>query len=535
MKRELQILSLSALAVLSYGCNEKISPELENGNSTTTTTVIPPETYYFQITNKSPTVLNYVLHRTGAGRASTPCRVESTSTAFSSDLFISDKLSAASWDDRTLDISCFFEAEELSLHFNGLKFGIEASKNTCEYIGYTPYSFLQAIPGDSSSTYTGITCDGSVTSAQAATATPAASVPDYGAGPTKIGCEQLVDNNISVATRTPVSADDLQALCKFDYETNGGGNGKNCDIGTITYTQNIVSDFDHDNNPATSPVQIVTAGVPKVHSCGGKIMNCVGGPVKTIAGATTALTTDIFATEANADFSKEYTLSALIGKRAGQYDIVNHRRGLSNQEIEFGDYVTPTNWNSLFIKAFDPSVMANYSANLYPDGLTTILTSAEINAKAIAGVTTKRKPLAGDPFLGYGGARVNPFYTFYCMDRAYEIKARIRMVVRDWDRVFPSNTDELELITDSHLATQRQDLPSADEELPGEAGVSYNYFNDKDDWDNLVLMKKTDRAGATIAVWQAANPALDAWWPVDSTGATAWWDPSIFPNQGDDF
>jgi len=144
-------LSYLAMTILVVSCNEKVSPELLQSNNTAPTTVaVPPEEYYFSVTNSSPVMQGFKLHKTGPGNKSAPCEVRNT-TGLSNEIFAGDQTAN--------DITCFFEAEELTLLHGGFSFEIGSSKNTCDYVGYSPYGFYDRIPGDSSATYHYISCD----------------------------------------------------------------------------------------------------------------------------------------------------------------------------------------------------------------------------------------------------------------------------------------------------------------------------------------------------------------------------------------
>ena len=104
-----QKLSLLTLAFVVASCNEKVSPELQSSSATTPTspsTPIAPTDYYFSVTDASPSMLNYKLHKTGARNSSDKCEVKNQ-TGLSNLDFASGVSN---------DISCFFEAEELSLY-----------------------------------------------------------------------------------------------------------------------------------------------------------------------------------------------------------------------------------------------------------------------------------------------------------------------------------------------------------------------------------------------------------------------------------
>lgn len=245
-------------------CNEKIAPSLQSGSSATVPTVTAPDEYYFRVTNNSPTILNYKLHRTGDGNKDVDCAIKSTSIALSNDLYVGD--ASQPHDSKSYDISCFMEAEELALFFNGLSFNVEASKNTCEYIGYAPFSFYDAIPGSSTSTYEGITCDDAATAAEVAAFAGAVVTPPSSASGS-IHCNQLVSTSLPAGTRLAMDSEiDTKTLCRFDYASQEIYNQQNCDEGTITINMtNVTTSTDAAGNPVYSK----KAATPVVVKCGG--------------------------------------------------------------------------------------------------------------------------------------------------------------------------------------------------------------------------------------------------------------------------
>lgn len=555
MKSLITNLLLLAMGFLAYSCNEKISPELNSGNTTTNDpSVIVPSQYYFKVTNQSPAILNYVLHRTGQGNGVKDCTITSSSFSLSSDLYSGE--AGAPHDSKMFDISCFMEAEELSLHFNGLNFNIEASPNTCEYVGYAPYSYLDNIPGSSSANYVGISCtDEAIESGLSTTAiVTSAGVVDQ-LGP--VSCGYMVDLSVPVAQRRRrLIPEEKQSLCAYDYsreETSDYDGGQNCDIGKININSTsivlvpavepILDDPGTAANEAVPGVAAhLTVGPPtnENHSCGGKLRACMEGAFKLepeIADSATS-TSIIYNTTQNNSFVKKVELPGMIGKKGFNSDIVNYRRGLASMNLNYLDYSIANNGNwadANYNKSFDPNLMEKYAANRNPDG-TYIINAYNTPASNLNPTVTwaswlaklrengwTSMPYAAEPFLGFGPAKTNPFYTFYCLDRAQEIKARIRLVVRDWDKVFPSAASEMELISDVHksVGARRQDLPIDSEESPGDPG-NYNFYDDIWDWDVRVQMTRTNPNG--IGVY---DPGFTRWQPT-----VGWWEPGLFPMEG---
>lgn len=510
-------LSLLAIALTLASCNEKVAPELQTSGSTSTPddTPIPPDEYYFAISNSSDTRLGYKLHKTGLGNVTSKCEVRNT-TGFSNDAFRANPTAN--------DITCYFDAEELSLRAGGFNFKILASKNSCDFIGYSPYGYYNKIPGDSSGSYLQFACEGEADSADvatmAATVTPALNINTAEGA---MGCGEMASTVINPASRLKVNITTDDELCRFNYKD---GEAEQCDSGVITIAKYTVKYTAPEAPPDPGP-SIVYDGTRTIR-CGGKSSNCVKGPTKAIDASTTKVT-EITQTTVNSDFELEYKNPSILGKGLSNLHYANYRRNLANQNIDFistNDASYASFWSDpIFGKSFDPRVMDFYAANYMLDGTTRLITLANNNAERIRNNMFTARPLAADPIMGIGSLinapnQVNPFYTFYCFDTAYDMKARIRMVVRDWDRIFPTNSD-LEYLSDLFRgANARQDNPD-DVEIPGDID-QYNGFNDIADWDDFIPMERT--AGNF-------DPFSTIWRPVpDVSYPAGWYSPLLFPH-----
>lgn len=516
-------LSLLAIALTLASCNEKVSPELQGGNSTVdpgTTTPIPPDEYYFAVVNSSDTRLNYKLHKTGLGNASKNCEVRNT-TGFSNDAFRGNP--AAN------DITCYFDAEELSLENAGLNLKVQASKNSCDFVGYSPFGYYNRIPGDSSGTYLQVDCGDQTTAAHVATEAAARAINISTSG-ANVTCGEYVSQVIAPVSRikfTPTADEDL---CRFNYKD---GDEEKCDIGTVTVNKLTVTYTPSDDgNPATGTLSSTVTS--REIKCGGKIHHCVKGPTKELKDNSTSVI-EVTQTGLNVDYSKEYKYAGVESNTRSTIHLSNYRRNLTNPNIDYVssiDFSYDSIWSDpIFGKTFDPKIMDYYSANLMQDGMTRLVTVPALDAESIRSNIYTARPLAADPFMGLGelmghrGGYVNPFYTFYCFDTAYDMKARVRIVVRDWDRIFPGNAD-LEYLSDLFRgANGRQDNPY-DVELPGD--IDYNNgFNDLDDWDDMIPMERT------IGNF---DPFSTVWRPIPTVAyPNGWFRPGLFPQyQKDD-
>ena len=515
------------MAMLLAACNEKVSPELQEGSTVTTptdTTVpVPPTEYYFNVENTSAQMLNYKLHKTGAGNANVNCEVKNT-TGLSSDNFRANP--AAN------DITCYFEAEELSLLHSGFDFKINASKNTCDFIGYMPYGYYNRIPGDSTSNLIQTVCTNDTTNSShietAAAAlgidirtadTPVAPATEY-----RLGCGEFATEdpvNFLVTSRQKFTVQSDADLCRFNYKDLGR---ERCDIGTINVNTLMVT-----YTPAvdTTPAVLKYEVVPRTIQCGGAISNCVRGPTKELNASSSSFL-EITNSEINKPMSLEYKYKGRIGKDNVSSSIyyANYRRALANPNMDFSTSagLTPAYksvWSSAaYGKRFDPKLVDTYAANVRLDFTNPIIDDTLVGAEAIRNNKWFAMPLAAEPFIGVA-ERVNPFYTFYCFDTAFDIKARIRMVVRDWDRIFPANSD-IEYLSDIFLGVNsKQDNPGY-VELPEDYDAPI-LFNDMKDWDDMFSMERTTGVLA---------PGVTEWRPTPTpTYTNGWFNPAIFPKH----
>jgi hypothetical protein len=530
---------------LLASCNEQISPSLQNSNSTSNddddTVVTAPEEYYFSVTNSSDTLLGYKLHKTGAGNYNRACEVRST-TEISSTAFRGDPA--------TNDITCFFEAEEMSLFHSGFEFNIEASKNTCDFVGYSPFSFYDKIPGNSSATYYHILCMNDDTDDNKADTIydndPNLQSIDLSEASSTIldpipGCNKMVVDKslILPGVRESFLYTSDEDLCAFNYSET------KCDIGVITINEVQMSFTPDDPLTPADETKMETVLAPRIVECGGSIHNCVSGPVH-LMDQEKKRNTEVTRPKKNEDFLLNYSYDGLINKKneGDQYYsslkyYANYRRNLATRNIDYGtsaDLTLPYTsvWDPLdsLNRIFDPKIMDSYANNMMLDGTTLIIDETRLTQEATKNKKQYTVPYAADPYLGiyFGGSndnRVSPFYTFYCFDRALEIKSRIRMVVRDWDRIFPLSgtaAQDLELLSDlGRTGSSRQDTLTTEIEIEGELDL-YNKFNDFDDWDDLIPMDRS--AGA----YNPATPNATFFSPTPTATYTdGWFNPDNFP------
>ncbi len=218
-------------------------------------------------------------------------------------------------------------------------------------------------------------------------------------------------------------------LCEAYYATSTHPEYPNCDEGFLTYTQEVWT------TDASSVCNTVASSTVQKVQCGGNRYNCASGPVRdllTPAQMNLGFRSMIYSSSTGADISWPISAPTTHG------DGTNLR--VANGTVNNACLTTNADANTWTgtVKSIN---MASHPFGMY------------------------------DPITdSYPGA--NPFYTFYCMDAAKDIKARIRVSVREWDRTFR---------IDSGIDTQTTNtLMNAGVTLDT-FGIKYNNYSDWDD------------------------------------------------------
>lgn len=215
----------------------------------------------------------------------------------------------------------------------------------------------------------------------------------------------------SLGSDVPVAIQPTAAnVCYGNYEDNGG---PNCDSGAVTVRTHA---------PTTTGGPCATVTTTTI-SCGGKKTNCLAGPVTSVFSAT-----DL---EANVRLSTV----ASSGGATKTWPI--------KSSFDFLDTSNLRNANNI---TNNTCTQTRTDANDW---------YADQNARAIT----------QNPF-----GKENPFYEFTCLDSAKDVKARIRLTVRDWNRAFRIND-----LLDAVIPPKMNDASASP------LGPSYNNSLDWDD------------------------------------------------------
>lgn len=429
---------------------------------------------YFQI-NLGASYSTYILHQSGMGKNTAPCRVSRNAILGS--------------NGNSKDITCMVEVGETELFYKGLNLEVQMGGNMCNHLGYRPYSYMKYPVAETPATVTTRTLD-----LRSGTRCGAAA----GFHPFADGDPELVLSDLALATnaaRTIYTPNDImnflnggtitieteQDVCDYDFtRLDLTPAAPNCDIGeyrvrTVTYnlnttpaqcfqadyngtsddcgicggdvniTSKAVCDVSHpatwvpaagaDAYQAPSSVCEASAGDYETISCGGDANACVGG------NFPAALQADLF--ENVLENVGVATVPSLDGPP-----------GTPPAPIPF-TYAAPDSLDlssNISIANFPKTNQCIDAANL---PYTFFASDWERFAREV------REDFIADRTVRMSNATMgNPTYLFTCDNGSGDIQARIRLYVREWDRGFTSSNRIDRMDDPDGLVTDNGFLPA---------------------------------------------------------------------------
>jgi hypothetical protein len=410
----------------------------------------------FEITQVTDDGSSFLLHKEGRGLAGAKCKVFGAQVIDDpTDALYGDSLYGFN------DVVCRLEAGEQDLYTEGVKLNIKAGGGMCEFVRYKPFSYQGISAGATSATYVkyaefdGSAClstvtngiDPSILTAAAPQARPVG-VRDFDQTYCHSG-SSCISNDAN-----PAIKDSEDGFCSYDHsllQTGGGAVYPNTDTGSY----NLVTVACELTDEAAG-VCTCASTVTKVE-CGGDQSKRIAGPIHDTA-INVAIENSVIYSSFDS-LSESLELKAPITSGAdGNYRLANY-----------------TAKNSCYSAAPGNSYHIEDSVAV---GLTTFNDTWESFNNS------------NDAF---GGTNLNQFYGFECLNAAGDVKARIRLQVRDWDRTFvPENTEVEELIPASPM----------DDSTASCFGSNCNNRADFDDniGTNLATCSSTDALSAGLTV-----------------------------------
>ncbi len=398
----------------------------------------------FTLVNITSNADSYHMHKAGKGRQYSNCSINSY------------QMSVSQYNEPK-DITCYLEAGELDLYFNGLKLGVDVGPGLCNFVQMKPFSFYQyeyqRTGADTEVIYYKYTkaasCTGNCTDIKNG-GTPA--------------CTTLVDDTIPT---TP---------CTGDYSGSGG---PNCDDGYYTIRTVALTDTaspaDGNCFSADGDVTITDADT----ECTGSRASCIAGPVKDLLndaqidlfmnsmiynsadGKTNSNLNWTFSSPiskgfvTNRSISNSFTSHACYGTGSNgwDYERVSDWEMLSSGtyyavpmtatgSFQTGDYFSNT---ADTFKGSVYSIENNFITTRAISGDSTVLSNGLTmndqygiipTAASVGTINTNGGVYNIHLTYPHAFAGEELYYTVNCLDAAYDIKARIRLVVREWNKNF---------------------------------------------------------------------------------------------------
>lgn len=377
----------------------------------------------FEVAHTTDQASSYIIHREGQGLANSRCKVFGPQ--------VIDDLSNPNYNQAiygTNDIICLFEGGESDLFNRGIDFNIKAGSGMCEYIQYTPFSYDAFYPG--------------TTNRQITTFAPfadASSCIDPGGGPTFsytgnaitsgiVDSTELSSSGLPIAGRAfgqsyCESGDCVQnlsasSICSYDYSHLGSGY-PNADGGEVTVT-NVTCSYDEadTSDPADGTIDEIECNC----TFSTQTINCNGEALNTLAGAKRTSSLEV------TDRSQIIPSFVGIDRTESVESPITKGYG-SNRYIS--NFISSRNYASTAANSCHAS---DFNMDSYGTAGT---------------LTTNRADWGGysnsvDPFGNSNAGTHDNYYTWNCLDSAFNVKARIRVLVRDWDLEFTPENAELE-------------------------------------------------------------------------------------------
>lgn len=440
MKRIKKISKLLALSVLLVSCTEEVSEELKNkqtnnplGSGSGSGSTVSDSS--IRLVHKMDDSMSFYLHK--AGTTSTPCELKPpTSDGFDAATYYKDP--ALSPEPQVVD--CILEAQEMDLYEQGAKFELQVDAQLCEYVTYTPFRYVEAQYGNTAKTVYSISCTNSDSECN-----------------TGGFCDKLYDNYDASGIASGASLSNQltpdQMKCQFDYSDKSGNDkkyGKNCDEGKIVYVNYRIDNTkvpisgDWDGDPMTAdtieyfcpnvantyPLELVSTNETE---CGGDHLNCMGGP-SVDQFSDPAFASEVHTNTDLSEFVKEWSVQA----PRDRMDLESGNNLYKNLYV--ANYSRMCS-NTGFTKTEDGSDYSLYNVLDFKGHHSEAVpwdtvTGTHIDPSTVndAGGEVDYYTYAENPWRAVHYTL--PYYSFKCLDQAHDVKAQIRLFIRDWDRSY---------------------------------------------------------------------------------------------------
>ena len=512
MKTQFNFL-ISLLMILSLiGCTDEISEEVKSSE-----TLSESEEEALKFVGKSIRLVNtanedssHFLHK--AGDVSADCELTSPTLGFSRLDY--DKENSA------YTVDCILDVQENDLYFDGASVSLQVDEFLCEYIQYKPYRFFGFQPGATIKVQYNVQCDSSCSSQStlsqfcgntykttgavydateiydAANSNTSLSVINASNG--YFGLD-ITDPNLTNLFYNQVSSDDLRT-CHFDYTdiytVLDGNTAPNCDQGTISTVPVQISGIEVDDGTCSdttyttettceanmetwsanlvtrcdatvTPTMTIEKANSSIYECGGDFASCLAGPGKD-EFPTGEKSNYIAANTNSSEFSYPVTLAAPFDKnlRSNMW-VANFSRICSSTSLTKTNAQFDTTLNTIYGHEVEDLVERSIYGGVGID---------EDGDGAFDYIPIGKHIFNGQGVYGTSSSNVHPYYAFKCLDQARDVKAQIRLFIREWDRSFTAENAYIGRLSDINQSTPLMDS-SGDQAV----GEEWNDYLDLDD------------------------------------------------------
>ncbi len=211
-------------------------------------------------------------------------------------------------------------------------------------------------------------------------------------------------------------------------------------------------------------------------ACGGKNSACVAGPGVDLLDDEKFTTERYDNTDTN-EFTKEFEVEAPFDKdlRSNMY-VANFSRICSD-----------TSTDKSADASFDISTLFSIDGSEVEDLSPYTATSGVLHDSDGDGIDDQNykafHPLNGTGYTSRPRLTTYPYYSIKCLDQARDVKAQIRLFIREWDRGFENTNAYLSRLSDINQNTLTDPaLMDVSDTLEQSVGSAWNDFYD---WDDL--------------------------------------------------
>ncbi|MAF78342.1 MAG: hypothetical protein CME60_09275 [Halobacteriovoraceae bacterium] len=375
----------------------------------------------FEVSQVTDSSSSFLMHKEGRGYAASYCRVISPQ--------VIDDIADNRYNQDIYgfnDVLCRLEGGEGDLYNNGIEFKITAGAGMCEFVSYTPFSYKKFLPGETSRTvvrYADFDDVGSCAGASTGTGTEEYSGTAISDG--YVVVSGGLDSGQATAARSfgndycdggdCVVNQETTDVCRYDY-SQVDPEWPNIDTGEIDVVDVSCTYSEVDDGSGNISTECSCNYTETTVDCGGNADENVGGAKLSWSAGV-------------GDTSLVYT----AGNGIDRSEVVEAPITIDTNNKYLANYIAHNNYGTCYANNYH---MEEYSS--------------------VSNLSTNRADwesysMANDPLGSPGDDNPNSkFYTFRCLDAAYNPKATIKVLVRDWDNEFSPEDNEVEQLSNSN-------------------------------------------------------------------------------------